>query len=324
MKWAAFILGLCSSVYAQRYTVLELPPLPQLEAQWDRGVQAVNNAGNVLAVGISTGDTKFRSFLFTGSQWQEIVVSNFTLATSLNNLGQVTGRAFDDESNGPVYPFLWTTNGFTTLPLPNYFATAINDRGFIAGFVSGGGAFLWSDGVVRNLNTTSAEYWPQLNNRNQLALTTGMDGRVRAFFVSGKQIRFIAPDKTHVWAYSMNNRGDVVGGFQNGSVAHAYLNSHGRLMDLQRDLDEIGVAYLINDLREIIGWARHADGSDGTFLIRDGKRHELRDLIDADGSWEFGIPSAASANGLFAGMGVHDNRTVAYILVPDHKPGRKD
>lgn len=305
---------------AQRYDVTELPYLPQLEAPWDSGIEALNDAGQVLAVGSSPQDAKFRSFIFIGSQWQEIIVSDMTIATGLNNLGQVTGSAITENPEGHGYPFIWSAHGFTLVPLPNHFVTAINDRGAIAGTMNGGDTFMWRGGIVRNIDLGSTDYRPLLNNRGELATMTSGAGHVTAWFVSRKGVRRIAPGGTDAWAYGMNNRGDVVGGFDNGSFIHAYLYSKGRMLDLQPSPDEAGMAMAINDRREIIGFW-HQAGVDHTFLYRDGKRHELPDLVDSDGTWDFALPTAINHRGQIAGIGTHGGKTAGYILTPQKKRG---
>ena len=115
----------------------------------------------------------------------------------------------------------------------------------------------------------------------------------------------------------MNNRGNVVGYFQEGPVTHAYLYSQGRFVDLQSEFPkQFGVAYLVNDRRDIVGWVRYEDGRDATFVVHHGKWSDLHDLVETDGSWDFRIPSAINQLGQLAGIGLHDGRTVGYILTP--------
>jgi len=86
----------------------------------------------------------------------------FNAAGSINDLGEVAGTS--QFTDGTIHSFIWTeATGMQDLgTLPGAFATiapcchTINNRGEVVGFsIDGNGstAFLWIDGVIRDLNT---------------------------------------------------------------------------------------------------------------------------------------------------------------------------
>jgi probable HAF family extracellular repeat protein len=191
--------------------MVELPGLPG-----DRTVtaEAINDRGQIVG---SSSLVAPRSVL-----WQpDGTVVDLTatgllqvrdLVNNLNNGGQLVGRA----ALGSL-PALWSHGQTTVLSGTSGSATAINDRGEVAGYFDvGGESFVWRDG-----NLTVIPLLPDL------------------------------PPGSVMRAQAINNRGEVVGWFSGGEGFVWYQGT----LDVLPHLYGYGtVPYGINDRGQIVGW----------------------------------------------------------------------
>jgi len=183
----------------------------------------INNSGQVVGTASTAYDATAHAFLYSGGAMSDLgTLGGYdSFAYDINNKGQVVGNSFLRRS--PQHAFLYSggvMNDIGILLGDNIQsnAVAINDNGQVA---VGGGAFLYSDGVMTNLNTGA--YW--------------------SWSVQG-----------------MNNKGQLVGIHRGYGFAHAVLYSDGTLVDLNDQLVS-NDAYLslisavgINDAGQIVGY----------------------------------------------------------------------
>jgi uncharacterized membrane protein len=183
-----------------KYTLL--PPLPNGNMYYPGGATAssINDFGVIAgSSGTAAG--------FRGVVWHNAIATDMGTcpglpnsgASALNDLGMVVGAC---QPNGDSFvPFVWQDGKFTILPLPanglppSAIAGSINDLGQIVGeqypnatFNGPGGALLWQDRSIYDLNTLIAPNDPLkpytalltanfINIQGQI-LATGQDSRV--------------------------------------------------------------------------------------------------------------------------------------------------
>ena len=170
----------------------------------------------------------------------------------------------------PIVPYeaidLGTLDGMVSAQ-----ATAINDIGQVVGWSENGGpahAFLWQDGVMRDLGTLGGAYSrpTDINGLGQVVgQSTTAEGRWHPFLWSGGTMTDLhpgAPNFNESVSPRINNSGQViwsdypVGVSDTRDRPHPFLWSNGVLTDL---LGRAGGALDINDRGQIVG-STTADG----------------------------------------------------------------
>ncbi len=195
---------------------------------------------------------------------------------SINDEGFVAGARIDTGKG-----FIWSPAGTEFLgSLPGiYFSpTQINNKGEIVGdyeLKKRSRAFYWRSGKMTDLGNQ----WRSASGINDSGQIVGYDkdDDNALLWVSGKTTNI---GKEMGWQRShfsdINNKGQIVGSYHNGTVAHAVLYSAGSYIDLG-DLpggDDFSSAYAINDLGQVVGKSDVAGGSHA-FLWEDGKLTDL-------------------------------------------------
>ncbi len=169
---------------------------------------------------------------------------NGSEARDINENGQVVGSA--GAVGNQWHAFVWDNGVMTdlgTLGAGSSGATAINDRGQVAGFAaapSGTHACMWSSGRIRDLHPDGlpGQSWAlEINNRGQAAgwYDPPFGGKSRAVFwdETGRMIEIGVPDNTSSQAYSLNDKGQVVGYYVGDDrVIHGFLWEDGNRTDL--------------------------------------------------------------------------------------------
>lgn len=128
---------------------------------------AINDSGQIVGGSNILGDTSLYAFLYSGG--------------SMTNLG-IVGEAYDINNSGQIVggtiggAFVYSAGITTILGSGGFSAFGINDSGQIVGGVWGGGAFLYSDGVMTDLNSLidPSSGWvitdaQDINNSGQIA-----------------------------------------------------------------------------------------------------------------------------------------------------------
>jgi len=132
--------------------------------------RAINNRGQIVGFADFGGSSPDHAFLYTAGQLIDLDTPDpygcdclSSVATSINNRGEVVGTAVDPVNSGSAIAFLYAKGKMTFIG-PTAAASDINDSGQIVGSVGVGPtqycsarecpeAFLYSDGVMTNLNS---------------------------------------------------------------------------------------------------------------------------------------------------------------------------
>lgn len=273
----------------------------------------INNSGTVAGYILPSG-TSARGSRETASTWSAGKVQKVRLAgahsssgSGINARGEVTGdyAGADGSSRG----FLW--NGSRSLdlgdsPHPDFarvFATDINDHGTVVGYllpiqgesfrairILGSDAFIWRNGVMRQLVTDSSlseiEAWGINNAGDVVGYMTprGTERKVAYLFSGGKLTQLALPAG---WrqseAVAINDLGQIVGSAVDSlSRVHAVLWEGGRMRNLgslpgDSTTNDIGTrATAINAAGQIVGYSESVRGRMRAFYWENGV---MRDLL---------------------------------------------
>jgi probable HAF family extracellular repeat protein len=241
----------------------------------------INEAGQVVGYA-STAAGQLHALL-----WDDGVMTDLgtlggahSFAGGLNEAGQVVGSSRVAPDNFVSDAFLWENGAMTGLGiLREASAAAINGTGQVVGGYTGDPypgseaavpwAFLWDDGVFRNLFPGSGA---DINDAGQVA---GSWESTRGYPVAavwdpalGPRELGILPGGIFSAAYGLNDVGQVVGWSEAWDGDHAFLWDDGVMIDLGWG----SAAADINNAGQIVG---------GANLWSDGVRADLNDLVPA-------------------------------------------
>jgi probable HAF family extracellular repeat protein len=171
---------------------------------------AVNDAGTV--AGFSTTETGVpRAFVWRAGTMTELPTIDgvFSRAYDINNRGDVVGDASVDGMNS--VPVRWRGTTVTSLTDRPGQGSGINDRGQVAGFYFGDGAFLSTGGRATDLGAVPGATFAQafgLNNRGQVVGDTDF-----AAFLWERGVMTALPSLAGATstATDINNRGQIAG-----------------------------------------------------------------------------------------------------------------
>jgi probable HAF family extracellular repeat protein len=171
---------------------------------------AINDVGQV--VGFSdTATGALHAFSWRGGRMTDLglLKGGFARANDINNHGVAVGDSSVDGMNS--VPVRWQRRSVTSLTTRFGQASAINDRGQIAGFLFGGGSFLWSRGTIVDLGRLPGATFVQatgINNRGQVVGYTDFDAFL---WQRGRMTALPRLAGSTTGAQDINNRGQIVG-----------------------------------------------------------------------------------------------------------------
>jgi probable HAF family extracellular repeat protein len=271
----------------------------------------INNSGTVAGYIMPSG-TSARGSRESASRWSGGNVQKVTLAgahsssgSGINSRDEVIGTY--ERADGNPRGFLW--NGSRSLdlgdsPHPEFarvFPTDINDQGTVVGYllpvqgesfqatrIHGSDAFIWRNGVMRQLVTDSSlmeiEAWG-INNAGDVVgyMTPRSTERKVAYLFSGGELTQLALPAG--WrqseAVAINDLGQIVGSAVDSlSRVHAVLWEGGRMRNLgtlpgdsANDIDTRATA--INAAGRIVGYSESSRGRMRAFYWENGSMKEL-------------------------------------------------
>ncbi|MDH5287357.1 MAG: hypothetical protein OEX23_12095 [Betaproteobacteria bacterium] len=178
------------------------------------------------------------------ARYHAFALGEGTTANGINAAGHVVGTV---ETSGGPRAFLWTGGELQLLGIPGdpkSWATAINDRGEVAGHMEAAGgrtrAWLWRDGRVYDLGTLPGHadsFASGLNNAGWVVGTSragGAGGYNRAFLHDGRTMWDLGTlGGSNSAARAINDAGQVVGEADTAShPSQAFLYARGTMIDL--------------------------------------------------------------------------------------------
>ncbi|MCG2586788.1 HAF repeat-containing protein [Massilia sp. TS11] len=192
---------------------------------------AVNNRGQSAGYA-DTPDQQWHAYFHDGTRMRDIgtLGGHYSAAMGLNLAGQVVGLA--ETAEGRRHAFLYTPErglqDLGTLGGRQSAAYGINEQGVIVGVAETADrelhAFVYKDGKMHDLgaaldNGSSAAL--AINNLNQV-LGIHRDGYRRAFvYDNPRDVRYLSGDNSLYQPRSINDQGDIVGGFLSLSKVRA-------------------------------------------------------------------------------------------------------
>jgi probable HAF family extracellular repeat protein len=291
----------------------------------------INSSGQVVGVANDMGPP----VLFAGGTIQQLS-DRGGFAYGINDHGQIVGQIGFGQVAGAGYtrqigdgPFLYSGGTRQILAFPGTtvtsgFASSINTNGDVVGWATGendsgtfaeSGAFLYSGGVMHNLDPNGAAYGINYHGQIVGSFTNGF------LFSNGvSQNPGTFPGAQGYVGRAINDNGDIAGvaTLANGEQ-HAFVCSGGVMHDLG-----VGAAEGINDLGQVVGYLE--DGSVGfAFLYSGGTIYYLNDLTKSPFfGGVFRDAPAINDAGQITGTGVFQNssggQSQEFLLTPTPEP----
>jgi uncharacterized membrane protein len=317
----AAALGLASTSYA-----LQITDLGAMGEQYSSAT-AINDSGVVVGQA-SSGDTR-RSFVYDPVNSTRPVQSELVEPAGVNNSGLIIGTL-------GLRPAVFTPSVNTTSFVGDFLAgtaTAINNLGQVAGYFyknpRGEGdpqAFIYD----RGHGLTALSCSPDGNGCYSVATAINEFGQVvgwsnrGAFIYSGGAMQSFGG--ASAVARSINNHGDVVGEYWNGTVYRAFIYSQAVFTELKDDHSQYSRATDINDNGQVVGflqlppdrscqscndyWQAHA------FLYSNGTLTDLNTLFPGQ-EWQIQYAEAINNHGQIVGKGLHRGQDRAFLITLD-------
>jgi probable HAF family extracellular repeat protein len=278
---------------------------------------------------------------------------NESVATGVNNQGQVVGLATIDAPDSLSFPglgqqtraFLWehgTMRDLGTLGGPDAYAIGINDRGQVLGFsfvnstlnpttgLPTGDGFLWENGVITDIpnplgGTLVTPIY--LSDKGQVVgyanLKGDMPGQEHPFLWQNSVFTDLTSfGGTGGAAAKINDAGQIVGNanFAGSTTYHAAIWQNGSIFDLGTlGSDDCSAGLDINSLGQTVGFSAACVGTTSEAFVwqNGGPMVDLNTLIPANTGLHLQIAANINDLGEIAGSGMLANGDIhAFLLIP--------
>jgi probable HAF family extracellular repeat protein len=307
-------------------TLYNVTQLPVLQGFGYYDFSAINNNGLMAATLHDISSVS--ALLYSGDQFTNLGTlagkgGRYSLASDINDAGQVTGSSETAVVGGSVHAFLYTNGNMIdvgALGGTNSYGLAVNDQGHVTGYSDiatfGQHAFFQGDGQIIDLAPLGSfnSRGSSINNNDQVTGTAvlefhdpfGAHLRDHAFLYSnGQSIDLGSLGGSNSGGLSINNGGQVTGSSETADGSfHAFLYSNGQMMDLGTLPGWAGsVGESINNYGEVTGLLTGSHGT-AAFVWRDGVMQNLNDLIDPTLGITLGVGIDINDRGqILAGLG---------------------
>jgi probable HAF family extracellular repeat protein len=319
MVFAVVILlsNVAGDAWGQQYTVTDLGTLPGGTFTCATGI---NNTGQVVGYANTGGNDAF-AFLYSGGSMQRLAETS-SEAFGINDNGEVVGY-FSDGSHAHSFLYgngrMQDLDAFVSGP--SSIAYGINNHRQVVGVNSGGG-FFYGDPASTNGTTTYLPSAFGINDSGQVVGTISGDGD--AFLYSNGVLRDLGtlPGGTSSQGNGINNSGQVVGQAYVSYGFHAFIWQIGAgMQDLGTLGGDNSRANAINNLGQIVGEADTTSGVRDPFVYSDGSMQDLNFLIASNPGWTLTNPTDINDNGQIVCQGTNaSGETHTFLLSPVPEP----
>ncbi|HEX9060526.1 MAG TPA: dockerin type I domain-containing protein [Clostridia bacterium] len=220
---------------------------------------------------------------------------DYSVATGINNKGQVIGQTGTSTSDGVAHAFIFENGKMTDLGVlggNRSEAKGINDNGQVIGESASHG-FVWENGKMTDLGTLggNSSSVAKINGSGQvIGQSDTADGSQHAFiWINGEMTDMGTLGGTWSTAKDINEKGQVIGESKNASgETHGFIWEDGKITDLGTLGGSNSSVNKINEKGQIIGDSDTEDGNQHGFIWEKGKMTDLGTLGGTK-SWTTGI-----------------------------------
>ena len=300
---------------AATYTVTDLGTLGGSRSY----AAAINARGDVVGYSTLPGDSAAHAFLYQSRQGRMIDLDprgagGSSGAWAINDRGRIAGDVVEG-GEGTFHAALFVRGRIIDLGtppgFPSAFALAINHAGDVllqaeVGYASVEG-FLLHHGQLVAVPITSV--WG-LNDRRQVVGSVGLPGPQTAVVFRGNALTGVPGLGSQLGsvATAINARGDIAGGYDDGSTGGAFLERGGVLTDLGAlPGGAFTVAFALNSRDQVVGYAFGIGSGVGHAFLYDAQldppMQDLNDLIPPDSGIVFDQATGINDRGNIVGIG---------------------
>jgi probable HAF family extracellular repeat protein len=310
-----------------QYKLIDLGTLGGPNSQVNGGPPAmINNAGMVAGIADTSGLCPYFAFSISPAfKWQNGALIDmgllpggcFSLPNAINSQGMMVGSGdigvIDPQTGLPEIRADVRRNGqiidLGTFGAGNSLAGDVNDRGQVDGVAQNAipdpfnfqdiigfslaptqcHAFLWQDGVMRDLGTlggtdSAAGGLNESGELTGISFTNSVVNPATGFptldpflWTNGKMLDLGTLGGTFGGGNTVNNRGQVVGSSDvaDDVASHAFFWDRGVMTDIGTLGGDNSSANWINDAGQVVGSANLADGTHHAFIWRKGTKTDL-------------------------------------------------
>lgn len=334
------VTGVAAAAFASAQSGWTIRALPTLGGT-DTYAHSINARGDV-AGEATLADGSVRAVVWTSdgrtADLGSLSGTSQAKAWKINDKGQVAGYSID--GNGVATATFWDADGahsIGTLGGTNSRAFSLNNLGQVVGtsdYTYGGRAFSWTlDGGIVDRGNLNPDYRLAFGGANDINDDGTFVGTMYNLFDPfravmagpGEKVRDIAlAGRTDSEALAINNSGVMVGYSTIGlNPEHAVIfDGRGGVTDLgtPTGMDQ-SQATALNDLGWVVGSAfSSADGSQSSFLYKDGQISDLASLVPTSGWDQLYSASGINANGQIVGTGLLGGVSRAFVMTPVPEP----